>query len=82
MRTTFTLDDDNAALLERIRTTRKESLKKVVNDALRKGLQEMIAPKPRRKSYRTRTVSLGRCLINNIDNINEAIALAEGENFR
>ena len=33
-------------------------------------------------NYRTRSVSLGRCLIGSIDDTAEALAIAEGENFR
>lgn len=82
MRTTLTLDDDVAALLRRIRKARKGSLKAIVNDALRQGLREMKSPSRCRKPYQTRTVSLGRCLVGNIDDISEAIAVAEGEDFR
>ena len=40
MRTTLSLDDDVAALLQRALTRRKEPLKKVVNDALREGSRD------------------------------------------
>lgn len=82
MRTTLTLDDDVAALLGRIRKARKGSLKAIVNEALRQGLREMKSPSRPRKPYQTRTVSLGRCLAGNVDDISEAIAVAEGEDFR
>lgn len=82
MRTTLTLDKDVAIALERLRKARKASLKKAVNDALREGLGQMASPAPRRRAPRTRTVSLGRCLAGNIDNVSEALAIAEGESFR
>ncbi|MBS0472789.1 MAG: ribbon-helix-helix protein, CopG family [Proteobacteria bacterium] len=41
MRTTLTLDPDNAARLERLRKERDASLKDVINDALRRGLNAM-----------------------------------------
>lgn len=81
MRTTLTLDDDVAALLEQVRAARGASLKQVVNDALREGLQQMATPRPQ-SSYRTPAVSLGRCLLGSIDDVAEALALAEGEAFR
>ena len=83
MRTTLTLEKDVAIALERLRKTRKASLKAVVNEALRQGLGQMAAP-PRtpRKPFRTRTLSLGRCLIGNIDNVAEVLAVAEGEHFK
>lgn len=83
MRTTLTLEKDVAIALERLRKARKASLKAVVNEALRQGLGQMAAP-PRapRKPFRTRTLSLGRCLIGNIDNVAEVLAVAEGERFK
>jgi len=81
MRTTLTIDDDVAAQLERLRRKRDTSLKDVVNDALRRGLREMAArPKPR-KPFRTPTHSSGGLLIP-IDNVAEALALAEGDDFK
>jgi len=38
MKTTLTLDDDVAALLEEVQANRKASLKEVVNTGLRSGL--------------------------------------------
>jgi hypothetical protein len=82
MRTTLTIDDDVAVLLERLRKTRNENFKAVVNEALRRGLREMTAPKKQRQPFRTQVVSLGRLRIASIDNIAEALAIAEGEGFR
>jgi len=82
MRTTLTLDDDVAALLRRIRRREDRSLKDVVNDALRRGLQELDRPpKVRKRSY-TQPHNCGRCLIGSIDNIAEVLAVAEGEDFK
>ena len=82
MRTTLTLDKDVAAALERLRKARKASLKSVVNDALRQGLGQIASPPPAQRATRTRAVALGRCLAGSIDNISEALAAAEGEQFR
>ena len=82
MRTTLTLDDDVAALLERVRAERRAGLKDVVNDALRLGLRGLVAPPRRRAAYRTEGVSLGRCLVGELDDVSEALAVAEGEAFR
>jgi hypothetical protein len=82
MRTTLTIDDDVAAELERLRRTRDASLKILVNDALRRGLREMTAPAKKPKPFRTRSMDLGRCLVDNLDNISEVLAFAEGEDFR
>jgi len=82
MRTTLSLDDDVAALLGRVRQLRNAGLKEVVNDALRQGLQQMVQPQARRRAYRTPSVSLGRCLVNSLDDVAEVLALAEGDSFK
>ena len=83
MRTTLTLDDDVAVKLERLRESRRTSLKALVNDALRLGLRGMEqSPVPKTKPFRTRSVSLGRCFFDNIDNVAEVIAIAEGDDYK
>ena len=82
MRTALTLDDDVAALLERVRAERQAGLKDVVNDALRLGLRSLAGRPRRRAVYRTETVSLGRCLVGDLADVSEALAVAEGEAFR
>ena len=82
MRTTSTIDDDVAAPLENIRRTNKASLKSVVNMALQQGLKEMRMPSRRGKPYQSRSVSFGYCLVGNLDDISEALAIAEGEDFK
>ncbi len=81
MRTTLTLDDDVAVQIERLRRERDSSLKETVNDLLRRGLRHMEEAPKKRKPFRTRASRLGPPLIN-IDNIAEAIAYAEGEDFK
>jgi predicted transcriptional regulator len=82
MRTTLTLDDDVAAKLERLRKTREQSLKEIVNEALRHGLKQMSARPKRRQPFRTHSVDLGHCRIGSIDNVAEALAVAEGDSFK
>jgi hypothetical protein len=79
MRTTLTIDDDVAAVLERLRRSRDASLKQLINEALRRGLKDMSGRPKRREPLRTRSVALGRVRISGIDNIGEALAIAEGE---
>jgi hypothetical protein len=79
MRTTLTIDDDVAIELERLRREREASLKDVVNDALRRGLRDMQA-RPKRKPPRTTGYDMGPFLVS-IDNVAEALAHAEGEDF-
>ena len=81
-RTTLTLDDDVAATLERLRRSRRTSLKRLINEALRRGLDDMGRRRRPREAIRTRAVALGRVRIASIDNIGEALAIAEGEGFK
>jgi metal-responsive CopG/Arc/MetJ family transcriptional regulator len=82
MRTTLTLDDDVAATLERLRKSRDASLKDLVNEALRRGLKDMNSRSKRRERFRTRSVALGQLRIADLDNIAEALAIAEGEAYK
>jgi hypothetical protein len=81
MRTTLTLDDDVAVQLKRLMRERDATLKDVVNEALRRGFCDMEArPKPR-KPFRMKTYSMGAPLVD-LDNIAEALALLEGEDYK
>jgi hypothetical protein len=81
MRTTLTIDADVAVELERLRRKRDASFKELVNEVLRRGLRDMTATQKKRKPFRTRAFKMGEALVN-IDNDAEAIAWAEGENFK
>lgn len=82
MRTTLTLDDDVAAALERLRRSRDASLKQLINEALRRGLEDMRGRAKRREPVQTRAVALGRVRVSSIDDIGEALAIAEGEIYK
>jgi hypothetical protein len=82
MRTTLTLDDDVAVEIERLRRARDASLKDIVNDVLRRGLNDLNVRHKRREPFQTKTVDLGRSRLASIDNISESLAVAEGEAFK
>ena len=82
MRTTLSLDDDVAALIEQVRKGKDASLKEVVNAALREGLAHMVKPPAPRKKFRTTAHSSGRCYLPNLDNTAEVLEIAEGEQFK
>ena len=82
MRTTLTLDDDVAAMIERIRRAREASLKDIVNEALRRGLSDLATAPKCREPFKTNNVALGRLRLASIDNISESLAIAEGETFK
>ncbi|HJX28592.1 MAG TPA: hypothetical protein VJ885_11805 [Thermoanaerobaculia bacterium] len=82
--TTFTVDGELADRIERLSKEKAMSFEKAANEALREGLAllagssaEGAAP----VSY-TRPVSLGGCLLKNLDDVTGAITAAEGEGFR
>ena len=52
-RNTLTLDEDNVARLERLRKQRDVSFKELVNDMLRRGLDDAEKPAEPRKPFRT-----------------------------
>ncbi|MGH9257809.1 MAG: hypothetical protein ACRD3C_24890 [Vicinamibacterales bacterium] len=82
MRTTVTLDDDVAVRLEQERRKRRTSLKSVLNDVLRAGLDAVQAPKRHRQLFRTKGFDLGPSLVGSLDNIEEVLSRAEGESHR
>jgi hypothetical protein len=83
MRTTITLDDDLAIRLERYRQGAGESFKQALNQALRVGLGQLEGrAEVTREVRRTEPLRLGRRIGGSIDNISEALAIAEGEDFR
>ena len=82
MRTTLTIDDDVAAVLERLRKSRDASLKDLINEALRRGLKDMSSRTKRRERLQTRAVALGQLRIAGLDDISEALTIAEGEAYK
>ena len=81
MRTTLTIDDDvldKARLVaERLRTP----FRRVVNEAIRAGLQAVAAP-ARSRAYHTRPHKLGLKAGRSLDNTQELLAQIEGEDHR
>ena len=82
MRTTLRLDPDVAALAQRMQQVHGQSFKAIVNEALRRGLRAMATQSGRRAAYSTPAVDLGRCLAGSLDDVAEALAIADGERFR
>ncbi len=76
------MEPDVSSLLEHVRRSRNLSLKDAINAALREGLTHLSAPPAPAKPFATRTVDLGVCRINRLDDVAEALAVAEGEDFK
>ncbi len=77
MRVTLTIDDDVAASLERLDKARNGSFEDLINEALRRGIKDMSVRAKPRAPFRTRAVDLGRVQLSSLDNVNEALAVAE-----
>lgn len=83
MRTTLTLEDDVVALLRRARAKTNKSFKQLINEALRQALTaEVIRASESRAPYRTRRHDSGRCLLGNLESVADALAIAEGDDFK
>ena len=82
VRITLKLDDEVAALLEKVRKTKNVSLKELVNAALREGLKRILQATHPSKKFSTKVHSPGRCYLPNLDNTAEVLAIAEGECFK
>ena len=82
MRTTMTLDKDVAARLEQVMRKRRQSLKAVVNEALRTGLAQLERSPVHRKAFRTTGFDLGPSLVGSLDDVEGVLARVEGEQHR
>ena len=82
MRISITIEDDVAAALKRLGKTRHLKFQALVNLVLRESIKAMMAPLKRRRIFQTRSVDLGPCRTDNVDNVGEALAIAERESFR
>ena len=81
MRTTITIDDDIIKRIASIAEHEGRTRRDVLNDVLRQGINAMHRRPTEKKPFRTASKDLGRCLIPSIDNVAEALSVAEGEGF-
>jgi hypothetical protein len=81
MRTTLALDEDVLEKARAVASRLKIPFKKVVNEALREGLNAVEKP-PKTRRYRTTCRAMGLRKGYSLDNIQELLAHAEGEDFR
>ena len=83
MRTTLTLDDDIAVQLDRLREERKMGLRAAVNEAMRLGLTQILAPeRARKKACKTPVFHASRSLLGDMASTADMLAVAEGEDYR
>lgn len=79
MRTTLSLDDDVAAQLERLRREDPRAFKDIVNELLRRGLAAQATESRAPQGPFTTSVDLGRPRLPDVDDVSEALAVAEGD---
>jgi hypothetical protein len=79
MRTTLTLDKDNAVRLERLRKQRDAAMKEVVNDVIRRGLDAAEVPQKKRAPYKLPTVDAGEPLFGSPEELKELRARIQEE---
>ena len=82
MRTTLTLDPDVAAQLKRAMRSRGDTLKDTVNAALRAGLAMLATAPSAAEGFTVEPLDLGPSLVGSLDNIEEVLSRAEGEEHR
>jgi hypothetical protein len=81
VRTTLTLEDDVALVLNRVREARGLKLKDAINQALRLGLTLMTEERNSEANRQyTHPQSAGKCSIDLVS-VSDALAYAEGEGF-
>lgn len=81
MRTTISIDDDVLERARAIAARQGAPFKRVVNEALRAGLDQVVQPANCRP-YKTRPRKMGLKPGRSLDNIQELLAQIEGENGR
>jgi hypothetical protein len=81
MRTTITLEDDVALMLEKLQKDEQKSFKQIVNEVLRRGLVERRPAGKKESRYSTPELRPGPCKYPDLDNVAEVLAVAEGEDY-
>lgn len=84
MRTTVTLDDDLAVMLENVRVSAGMSFKEALNEVVRLGINAKrgVAQTTEAELKQTTTFHLGKPTVSNMDNIAEVLAIAESDDYK
>jgi hypothetical protein len=82
MRTTLTIDDDVLDKAKAIALKLGAPFRRVVNEALRIGLQMVEETPPQTQPYHTRPHKMGLKAGRNLDNIQALLSQIEGEDHR
>ena len=79
MRTTLTIDDELALRLKRLQAERKATLKAIVNELLREGLDQLEQGDQGEMEPYHLEPWFGRPRIHNLDDVAEVLAQIEGD---
>jgi hypothetical protein len=82
MRTTITIDDDVMGKAKAVAAKLRAPFRRVVNEALRTGLQIVEDTPPQTRPYHTHPHKMGLKVGRNLDNIQELLSQIEGEDHR
>ncbi len=82
MRTTLTIDDDVLDKAKAVAAKLRAPFRRVVNEALRTGLQIVEETSPQTRPYHTRPHKMGLKAGRNLDNIQALLSQIEGEDHR
>lgn len=80
----MTLDPDVAAEIDRLRHEERRSLKAIINELLRLGLDRYRdrGRRPQEVREYTKTADLGQPRFPNLDNIAEVLSILEGDDHK
>jgi hypothetical protein len=73
MRTTLTIDPDNAAQLERLRKERNTGLKETLNEVLRNGFVHIASPTKKREPFRIPVLDCGKPNFNSPEELKDLL---------
>ena len=82
MRTTLVIDDDILDKAKALATKLRTPFRRVVNEALRTGLQMVEDTPPQTRPYHTHPHNMGLKAGRNLDNIQALLSQIEGEDHR
>jgi hypothetical protein len=82
VRTTLTLENDVAIRIEHLQKRRQASFKDVINEVLRAGLDALDRGQTAGPPFKTTGFALGPSLVGSLDNVEEVLSRAEGDDHR
>lgn len=83
MRTTLTLEDDVAAMIQQRLKEQDIGLKALINTLLRDAFaQQKDGRRIRSQPFAVQPFNTGKCLVGDVESVAETLALIEGDSFK